>query len=337
MKKIKVLFFMHKISGGGAQRVVQKVTSNLDANTYDITHASLESSKKTSVNGVRYVKFEKSRVLTSIFDLYRLVKELNPKYVFSSMPHTSIVCLLVCKIKNIKFIYRESNYINYVTKKSLSWKLIYKLIYRFSDVIISQSYAMETENFNYLGIKKERSVVINNPVEFVELSNKEIYSIDKNKYNFVYIGRNNWQKGTDLLLSEDLIIPDGALLHIVGFEKPEGFNGKKIKFWGYLDEPYQLLASCDCLILPSRFEGFPNVLLEAMYFGKKIIVNKCKGIDVDLCKSYGGVTFLDELSTKDINVSMHLIINSTQTEVNKSVLNDFSLDKVILEYNKLFN
>ena len=39
---------------------------------------------------------------------------------------------------------------------------------------------------------------------------------------------------------------------------------KNVKFYGFLDDPWIDLASCDALILSSKYEGNPNVVLEAI-------------------------------------------------------------------------
>lgn len=46
-----------------------------------------------------------------------------------------------------------------------------------------------------------------------------------------------------------------------------------VRFYGHLANPYALMARCDALCLPSRYEGFPNVMLEAMACGVPILAS----------------------------------------------------------------
>ena len=48
-----------------------------------------------------------------------------------------------------------------------------------------------------------------------------------------------------------------------------------IHFVGYDDNPYRWMKFCDCFVLPSRIEGLPNVLVEAMYLGRPVVATKC--------------------------------------------------------------
>ena len=50
----------------------------------------------------------------------------------------------------------------------------------------------------------------------------------------------------------------------------------KIKLIKYNSHPMQYLNQCDLLVLTSKYEGLPNVLLEAQYLKKYIISTDCK-------------------------------------------------------------
>ena len=49
----------------------------------------------------------------------------------------------------------------------------------------------------------------------------------------------------------------------------------KVKLLGYLSNPYPYINKSDIVVLTSRFEGLPNVLLEAQYLKKYIISTNC--------------------------------------------------------------
>ena len=50
---------------------------------------------------------------------------------------------------------------------------------------------------------------------------------------------------------------------------------KKIKLIGYTKNPYPYLRNAQIFILSSKFEGSPNVLVEALFFRKYIISTDC--------------------------------------------------------------
>ena len=48
----------------------------------------------------------------------------------------------------------------------------------------------------------------------------------------------------------------------------------KISFLGHLDNPYAYVAGADYFVLPSRWEGLPNVVLESLALGTPVITTK---------------------------------------------------------------
>lgn len=44
---------------------------------------------------------------------------------------------------------------------------------------------------------------------------------------------------------------------------------------GYDSNPYKWMKYCDCFVLPSRIEGLPNALIEAMYLKRPVVAARC--------------------------------------------------------------
>ena len=101
------------------------------------------------------------------------------------------------------------------------------------------------------------------------------------------IGRLEFQKNFSMLLQAFALLPDRqARLMILG-EGPQreilqalaaqlGIEAR-FELPGYLDNPFPFLAHCDAFVLPSRWEGFANVLLEALAAGTPVVSTDCPG------------------------------------------------------------
>jgi glycosyltransferase involved in cell wall biosynthesis len=105
----------------------------------------------------------------------------------------------------------------------------------------------------------------------------------------LFAGRLMAQKGVDVLIRaldllqhirpalRTLIVGDGPLRDELE-ETAHAFRlDDKLKFTGHRDDVPRLLAAADLLVLPSRYEGLPNVVLEAMAYGKPVVATAAPG------------------------------------------------------------
>jgi glycosyltransferase involved in cell wall biosynthesis len=101
---------------------------------------------------------------------------------------------------------------------------------------------------------------------------------------FVTVARLVHQKGVDLLLTAFAriaaglpgwtleIVGDGPLLTTLKNQAETLGIGDRVTFHGHVPDPMPILQQCRIFVLPSRFEGMPNALLEAMAAGLAPVV-----------------------------------------------------------------
>jgi glycosyltransferase involved in cell wall biosynthesis len=107
-----------------------------------------------------------------------------------------------------------------------------------------------------------------------------------------------------------------------------------IEMMGYQDNPYTFIQEADCLLLGSRYEGFPNVVLEANACGVPAIAfNSPGGISEIIKDGFNGWLVKDD----DIHAFSKVIESKVYLSVDKDAINRFvqdsySVNKIILEY-----
>jgi glycosyltransferase involved in cell wall biosynthesis len=67
--------------------------------------------------------------------------------------------------------------------------------------------------------------------------------------------------------------------------------GGPVRFLGFVSDVRRLLASCDVLVLPSRSEGCPNIVLEAMAMGVAVVASDAAATQEVLSPMRDGLLF----------------------------------------------
>jgi glycosyltransferase involved in cell wall biosynthesis len=75
-----------------------------------------------------------------------------------------------------------------------------------------------------------------------------------------------------------LIVGDGPQRKALVRLAAESSAGPRIHFAGWRADIPRILAAADLLVLPSRWEGMPNVILEAMAAGKPVVATRAEGV-----------------------------------------------------------
>ncbi len=167
-----------------------------------------------------------------------------------------------------------------VHRISRGWSLARRLLYPFSAALVVQTRSVASWAVQVVHKKKVR--VIPN---FVRAMN--FVSSRTNGHYLLAMGRLDAQKGFDLLLKAYAASSArelGFRLKIVGVGHELGnltALGRQLGIEGYLDFPGASLTpevemmQATMFVLSSRFEGFPNVLVEAMALGCAVIATDC--------------------------------------------------------------
>ena len=293
----KVVFFFF-FSVGGAERVTITISKLLDQSKYDVQFAIVGNAFGDirqfipANNNIFLIKIRNIWDFTT-FKIYRFLKKHRPNIVFSSLCYlNSRVVLAAHFIGGIKTIIRNNN--NYFTERNIVTKLLRRWCYPMADEVIMQTEEMAIEFQNLFPGKCKNINVIHNPLDIDTITRctKDIMSpFEKEYVNYVYVGRITKVKGLDVLVSAFAKVTQNlsknCRLYIVGkVNKDDLFYTSLIAllrkigieesviFTGFSSNPYQYIKHANCLVLPSRNEGLPNVILEAMYLQCPVVVSR---------------------------------------------------------------
>ena len=180
-----------------------------------------------------------------------------------------------------------------------------------------------------------------------KIFSKKIYN-RKNSLKIINVGRLVNQKNQIIILEavkslvqehkidvELVLVGEGNLKrYYVNFISNNNLN-KIVKIMKFNKNPYNLIIQSDLFILSSKFEGLPNVLLEAATLGKFIISSNCPtGPKEILLNGRGGLLY-DTNNTNDLKNKILSFINNR----NKSQQKLFNAKKNLhrFDYKKNLN
>lgn len=300
MEKIKLLFFLPQMLGGGAEKVTINIMKLLDKTIYDVHLVTLSDSGPSMANVPNTVKIHVLHVRKTLFSFFKLrnkIAELKPDIVFSSLlrGHIPLVLTSISLMKKPYIILRSPNSPKLLIENnelSRTMKYLIEFAYTKADKIIAQTPEMREEIIQYHHIDPIKIKVLLNPLDQQDIDKKVLNKVnpyDSKNINVIAAGRLLRQKGFDILIESFAFVINKNphfKLYIIG----EDVLGEKIllekrvkalglenyiTFLGYQSNPYPYFKYADVYTLSSRWEGLPNTVLESLYLQTPVIATKC--------------------------------------------------------------
>lgn len=353
MKKKSIIFILPDLNAGGAERIVTTIANHLSREKFEpkIMLMRKEGAYLEIVkNDVEIIDLKIQRIRNSLFPILKEIRSRKPDLVFSGFGEVNAYLSFFMKLfPKTKFIARETNVVSkHVTRKEI--RFFYKF-YNNYDKIICQSDDMMNDLLANFNIKKEKIVKINNPVDFNFIEEKLAISEKPEHFNsdfknIVAIGNLSSRKGFDNLLKVfSHLKNEKILLHILGdgrdkellHQMKEDLQLENVIFHGQQKNPYQYLKFADLFILSSRYEGFPNVLLEAGACGIYSLANNCPGgINEIIQPNINGEIFNIENHEGFAKEMVRILSeNHDKNIIKESIKSRFSKEIILKKYSEL--
>ena len=311
----KIVFLIGSMEGGGAERVFITLLRHLDRSHFQpylvLLRAEGEFMCQVPKDVVVHTLHQSRRypTLAGSFPLMRnlvqLLRRIRPQAVLSTggmnlalalarpwLPRGTRVLIRECSVLGAR--------LNTDTRHPRLWRSLYRYLYQWADKVVCQSDSMVREMSEKFHLRQQRPVRIYNPID-IDLV-RELGRSGENPYSgpgpqLVAAGRLSQEKGFDLLLAampEVVACLPHARLTILGqgplraalAEQIQslGLSGS-VSLAGFQQNPWPYLYHADLFVLPSRREGFGNVLLEALALDTPAVAVDCPGAMREI---YGG-------------------------------------------------
>ncbi|SER75310.1 Glycosyltransferase involved in cell wall bisynthesis [Vreelandella subterranea] len=372
---MNVLFFIGSLTGGGAERVTVGLANYLVRNGHRASLVTMHDSDRdfyipnNAVNRVCLDLASENRGLAKFIANWKRLRALRhviraeqPEVVVGMTPTATILCILACFGIGTRVVGSERNYPG---RKPIgtSWSLLRRLFYRFADAHVAQT--REGADWIIRHAAARNVAVIPNAVAWPIPNYHPLVDstsfVSSERRIVLAVGSKSEQKGFDLLLEAFIRIapdhPDWDLA-IVGLastrDENTGARGKlqlqaekkgmseRVHFPGLVGNVGDWYERADLFVLSSRYEGFPNVLLEAMATGCACLAFDCDTGPRDLIENEVNGVLVHPESLDCLSVEMNRLITNEKLRATLGgnavkVRSEFSQDRIMSEWLAILN
>lgn len=245
---------------------------------------------------VRIVDLERGRVLASLLPLVRYLRRERPDAMLSALNHANIVSILARKIARVpvRLVVSERNSLVSLgggTRGHL-FRTLMRCCYPMADLVVSVSRDGARELVAELGLPDRLVTAIPNPVPVEEIKSSAAEAPDfpwlttGSSRVVLAVGRLEAQKDYPTLLrafallrrNHDIrliILGEGSLRPTLERQIHELGLTESVALPGFQPNPFPWMAACDLYVMSSRYEGFPNSLVQAMACGAQVVSTDC--------------------------------------------------------------
>ena len=353
--------FFSNFQGGGIQRVRLNLAEALLARGWRVDLVLVQASgplKSEIPAGCRLFDLQAAHASQSLFKFARYLKTEKPAVVISAQTHLNLTAILARILSGWRgrLLVGEHITLDYSTQNSTLWKerlfpLLAAIFYRLADKIIVVSKGSARHLINATHLPEALIKVIYNPIISEKLITQS-HSLPDHPWLAV--------PGLPVILSAGRLVPQKDFMTLLrafslvkariptakliilgdGPEQPhlELLAGElglqdSVRFPGFVLNPHAYMAHAALFVLSSRWEGFGNVIAEALACGTPVVSTDCPSGPAEILADgiYGRLAPVG--NPEALAVAMLLELSSPHdSELLQHRAAEFSIDHILPEY-----
>jgi glycosyltransferase involved in cell wall biosynthesis len=307
MARKKVCFVLPSLSGGGAERVAVQILNALDPLVWDRSMYLFrrEGPYLDAVDGaIALSSGAGGSRIGRWMALRRFLVETRPDLVVAFLSYLSVLSAVSAARIGARVVFDQGTPVSaFLTDRDYHWRLPWhrrvfswasRLGYQRADAIVATSKGVAEDLATEFGVAADRIHIVHNPIDLhaIALASSEpidpAYETALASPVIVAAGRLADVKNYPLLIEAVavlrarvpvrlLILGSGDLESSLRELVSQKRLDQAVTFAGFQSNPWKYIARADVFALTSRYEGFGNVLVEAMACGVPVVATSSPG------------------------------------------------------------
>ncbi len=368
----KVCFVLPSLNGGGAERAAVHILNALDPAVWDRSMYLFrrEGAYLNDVDqSIRLENGADGSRSGRLAALRRFVRAERPDIVVSFLSYFSVLTAVRSAAVGARVVFNQQTPMSaFLEDKDYAWRqplrrrvfsIVARLGYRAADAVVATSSGVADDLARAFGVARNRIAIVNNPVDLNAVQAAAREPLDpKNEKAWVQppvivaAGRLAEAKNYPLLIEALAIVRQSVpavRLLILGtgeLERPlralvqaRGLDDAVV-FAGFQRNPWKFMAHADVFVLTSHYEGFGNVLVEAMACGAPVVATASPGTREIITSGVDGV-LVERHDAADVAAAIVRVLTVAEwrarlADGGRRRAQGFALPVIAAAYNQLF-
>lgn len=360
-----ICFAVQSLNIGGAERVVRNLAQAFSREDWSVSVVAFDEGGLVSEelpDSVKITILDAKRTLTAIPRLARWLRTKNPDAIISNTTHINVATLVAKRLANIKFqtiVVEHAILSDRIERLEGSKELITARLagslYPRADAVVAVSDGLADDIASVTSIDRSAITTIYNPIvtdSLYELAFEPI-SLEWLESDtmpvLLSVGRLEDRKDIPTQLKAFkwvleqrecrlILCGDGPKRNQLENLADDLGIGEKVRFEGWVENPYKYMYRADALVLSSISEGLGNVLVEAMAVGCSVVATDCPSGPAEILEHGKWGELVPTRDEKALGSAiLNVLDDPLEGDVLKQRASDFRIETAYNQYRRLLN